>query len=62
MKTVDLFSSSLQKKIYICITGTVAQLVELLLCDWEVAGSIPNQVIPKTLKMELAALSLGPQH
>ena len=32
------------------------------LCDWEVAGSIPGQVIPKTLKMVLAALLLGAQH
>ena len=39
-------------------TGTVAQLVEHLLCDWEVVGSIPGGVIPKTSKMVLAALSL----
>ena len=32
------------------------------LCDAEVAGSIPGRVIPKTLKMVLAALSLGGQH
>ena len=31
------------------------------LCDREVAGSIPGRVIPKTLKMVLAALSLGAQ-
>ena len=37
-------------------------VVEPLLCDWEVAGSIPGRVIPKTLKMVLAALSLGAQH
>ena len=38
-------------------TGTVAKL-----CDREVAGTIPGPVIPKTLKMVLAALSLGAQH
>ena len=32
------------------------------LSDREVAGSIPGRVIPKTLKMVLAALSLGAQH
>ena len=37
-------------------------VVEPPLCDREVAGSIPGQVIPKTLKMVLAALSLGAQH
>ena len=31
-------------------------------CDREVAGSIPGRVIPKTLKMVLAALLLGAQH
>ena len=36
--------------------------VERPLCDREVAGSIPGRVIPKTLKMVLAALSLGAQH
>ena len=40
-------------------TGTVAQLVECLLCDREVAGSIPGRVMPKTFKMILAALLLG---
>ena len=44
------------------LTGTVAQLVERRLCDLEVAGSIPGQVIPKTLKVVLAALLLGTQH
>ena len=34
-------------------------VVERPLCDREVAGSIPGWVIPKTLKMVLAALSLG---
>ena len=33
-----------------------AQLVERPLFDREVAGSIPSRVIPKTLKMVLAAL------
>ena len=37
-------------------------VVERPLCDREVAGSIPGWVIPKTLKMVLAALSLGAQH
>ena len=40
------------------VTGTVAQLIELLLCDREVSGLIPGGVIPKTLKMVLAALRL----
>ena len=39
-------------------TGTVAQL----LYDWKVVGWIPGRVIPKTLKMVLAALLLGAQH
>ena len=38
------------------MTGTVAQLVECLLCDREVMGSIPSQVISKTLKIVLAAV------
>ena len=37
-------------------------VVERPLCDREVAGSIPGRVIPKTLKMVLAALSLGALH
>ena len=37
-------------------TGTVAQ------CNREVAGSISGRVIPKTLKIVLAVLSLGAQH
>ena len=37
-------------------------VVERPLCDREVAGSIPVRVTPKTLKMVLAALSLGAQH
>ena len=43
------------------LTGTVSQLVERPLCDRGVAGSIPSRVVPKTLKMVLAALSLGAQ-
>ena len=43
-------------------TGTSGSVVERPLCDREVAGSIPGRVIPKTLKMVLAALSLGAQH
>ena len=39
-----------------------APVVERPLCDREVVGSIPGRVIPKTLKMVLAALSLGAQH
>ena len=43
-------------------TGTVARsMVERPLCDREVVGSIPGRVIPKTLEMILAALSLGTQ-
>ena len=37
-------------------------MVERQLCDREVVGSIPDRVIPKTLKTVLAALSLGAQH
>ena len=40
----------------------MAHFVEHVLCDREVVGSIPSQVLPKTLKMVLAALSLGAQH
>ena len=40
----------------------MAQLVEHSLCEGEFAGWIPSRVIPKTLKMVLAALSLGAQH
>ena len=49
-------------RVYNVCTGTVALLVECPLCDPEVAGSIPGQVIRKTLKMVLAALLLGAQH
>ena len=31
-------------------------VVEHPLCDWDVVGLIPGRVIPKTLKMVLAAL------
>ena len=44
------------------MTGIVARLVEHLHCDLEVVGLIPVQVIPKTLKMVLAALLLEAQH
>ena len=37
-------------------------VVERPLCDREVAGSIPGRVIPKILKVVLAALLLGTQH
>ena len=37
-------------------------VVECQLFDREVAGSIPSRVIPKTLKLVLAALLLGAQH
>ena len=37
-------------------------VVERPLCDREVAGSIPGRVIPKTLKMVLAAPLLDAQH
>ena len=37
-------------------------MVEHPLCDREVAGLIPGRFIPKTLKLVLAALSLGAQH
>ena len=37
-------------------------VLECPLCVREVAGSIPGQVIPKTLKMVLADLSFGTQH
>ena len=40
-------------------TGAVAQLLEHLVCIREVVGSIPGRVIPKTLKMVLAALSFA---
>ena len=40
----------------------MAQLLERLLCVREVMGSIPGQVIAKTFKMVLSALSLGAQH
>ena len=40
-------------------TGAVAQLLESPGCVWEVVDSIPARVIPKTLKMVLAALSFA---
>ena len=44
------------------LAGTMAELVERPLCDRKVAGSIPGRVIPKNLKVILAALWLGAQH
>ena len=48
-----------------CITCIMPQTLDMIfhpvtvverpLCDWEAAGSIPGWVIPKTLKMVLAA-------
>ena len=40
-------------------TGAVAQLLKRPVCVREVVGSIPGQVIPKTLKTVLAALSFA---
>ena len=60
-KKITFYYSQL-KCSHISQTGTVAQLVNHLLSDCEVVGSIPSQVIPKTLKMVLAALLLGAQH
>ena len=40
----------------------MAHLIECPLCDLEVGGLIPGRVIPKTLKVVLAALSLDAQH
>ena len=37
----------------------MAQLVECPFCDLEVVGSTHSLVIPKTLRMVLAALPLG---
>ena len=41
------------------MTSIVAQLVESQLSYWEIVCSIPSCIIPKTLKMVLAALLLG---
>ena len=49
-------------RLEVVFTGIVAQLIELLLYDPEVAGSILGRVIPKTSKMVLAALLLDAQH
>ena len=43
-------------------TDTEAQLVERLLCDRKIVGLIPGGVIPKALKLVLAAISHGAQH
>ena len=42
-------------------TGTVTPLIEHSLCEWKVVGLNPSQVIPKTLKMVLAALLFDAQ-
>ena len=39
--------------------SSVAQLIKCLSLGWEVVGLIPGGVLPKTLKLVLAALSLG---
>ena len=52
----------LEVQIFIVNNRHSGSVVERPLCDREVAGSIPGRVIPKTLKMVLAALSLGAQH
>ena len=65
---MDVTPSHHQNHNDICVTKTAivnrhsGSVVERPLCDREVAGSIPGRVIPKTLKMVLAALSLGAQH
>ena len=56
------FNPSLAEHDMPCINQHSGSVVERPLCDWEVAGSISCRVIPKTLKMVLAALLLGSQH
>ena len=46
---------------FVCLLY-IFSMSEHPLCDREVVGLIPSRVIPKTLKMVLAALSLGAQH
>ena len=53
----SLFYTSLQQ-----VNWYSGSVVERPLCDREVAGSIPILIIPKTVKMVLAALLLGAQH
>ena len=56
---------SVTNSVYLVVAGSYwhsGSVVERPLCDREVAGSIPGRVIPKTLKMVLAALSPGAQH
>ena len=60
--TKPLLSNFLGRAIVILNFVRSGSVVERPLCDREVAGSIPGRVIPKTLKMVLAALSLGAQH
>ena len=38
------------------------KVIECPFCDREDVGSIPGRIIPKTLKMVLAVLSLGAQN
>ena len=47
---------------YIPVYRQNGSVVERPLCDREVAGSIHGRVIPMTIKIELAALSLGALH
>ena len=47
---------------HIAVDRHSGSVVERPLCVREVAGLIPGRVIPKTLKMVLAAISLGAQH
>ena len=54
----NIYPDSINRHAY-WYSGSV---VEHPLCDREVVGSIPGRVIPKTLKMVLAALSLGAHH
>ena len=43
------------------ITGTVAQLVECRLCDWEVVSTVPAESY-QSYKMVLVAVLLRAQH
>ena len=56
------FHNSFHKTDYLSQHLHSGSVVEHPLCDREVAFSIPGRVIPKTLKMVLAALPLGAQH
>ena len=62
-KSIDIFLFLHEnRRALVRITGIVAQIVDHLLCDWEVVGMIPDRVIPKTLKTVLAAVLLGTRH